>query len=62
MSLLGARVPQALQRVTHLAAGNAQADVAGRDAFHLVRFIEDDEIIFEQDAALDFLLDAAEHA
>ena len=49
-----ARIPQAIQCVTHLATGNAEADVLGGDTFHRVRFVEDDEVVFEQNAA--FLL------
>ena len=59
-ALLGAGIPEALQGVAHLAAGDAQPDVPGGDVFHVVRLVEDDEVIAEQDAALDFLLQAAE--
>ena len=58
-ALLGAGIPEAVQGVAHLAAGDAQPDVPGGDVLHLVRLVEDDEVIAEQDAALGFLLQAA---
>ena len=54
------RIPKPLQRITHLPAGNTQADVPRRDVFHRVRLVENHEIILEKDAAFDFFLDAAE--
>src|ERR1019366_8708307 len=59
-ALFGAGIPEAVQGIAHLAAGYAQPDVPGGDVFHVVRLVEDDEVIAEQDAALDFLLQAAE--
>ena len=58
--LFGAGVPEAVQGVADLATGNAQADVFGGDVLHLVRLVEDHEVIAEQDAALRLLLDAPE--
>ena len=55
-ALLGTGIPEPLQGIADLAAGNAQPDVLGGDVLHLVRLIEDNEVIAEQDAALDFLL------
>ena len=59
-AFLGARVPEPLQVVAHLRVGHAQADVFRGDGFHRVRLVENDEIILEQQAALDVLLQAAE--
>ena len=55
-----ARIPEAVQRVADLAAGNAQADMARGDALHGVGFVKDDEVVLEEDAAFHLFIHAAE--
>ena len=49
-----------MRGVADLPAGNAQPDVLGGDVLHLVRLVEDHEVVAEQDAALDFLLQSSQ--
>ncbi len=55
-----ARIPQPVQRIAHLPARHAQADVPRRHAFHRVRLVENHEVVLEQNAAFHFLVHAAE--
>ena len=45
-------IPEALQAVTELRAGNAHADVPRSDSLDRVRFVKDNKIVLEQHAAL----------
>src|SRR5439155_26866079 len=52
--------PKPLQGLPHLAAGNAQADMLRRDAFNRVRFVEDHEVVPEQNTPFHFFVDASQ--
>ena len=55
-----ARIPQPVQRVAHLAARHAQPMCRDATLLHLVRLVENHEVVLEQNAAFDFLVNAAE--
>ncbi len=55
-TFLGPWIPKSLQGITHLATGNAQANMLGGDVLHLVRFVENHKIISEKNSAIDFFI------
>ena len=55
-----ARIPEPVQRVTHLPARHAQADVPRRHLLHLVRLVENHEVVLEQNAAFLLFINSAE--
>ena len=59
-ALFRARIPQAIQRPMHLPARHAQADVPRRDVLHLVRLVENHEVVLEQNAAFLLFINSAE--
>ena len=55
-----ARIPEPVQRVTHLSARHAQADVPRRHLLHLVRLVENHKVVLEQNAAFLLFINSAE--
>ena len=49
-SLAGPLVEEPVQGVVHLAAGDAEAEVFGRDRFERVGLVEDDDVVLGQEA------------
>src|SRR3984957_18880435 len=54
-ALLRGGMPKPLQSISDLRVREADADVPGSDALDRMSFVEDDEVILQQDAALGFL-------
>src|SRR5439155_15705577 len=59
-TLVGARVPEPLQREAHLGTGDTDADVPRSDPLDAVGFVEDDEVVLEQNAALNLVVQTAQ--
>ena len=57
-----ARIPQPVQRVAHLTARYTQPDMARRDVFHGVSLVENHEVVLEENAAFQLLINPAEQS